>query len=59
MWHDDASDSFNPPPSGTTFEEVAKFRDELKKKHNLNKILFITVILTISFLFIYFYALML
>ena len=59
MWLDDAVDILNPPPPGTTFEEFTKFRDELKKKYNVNKILLMTVILTISFLFIYIHALLL
>jgi len=56
MWHDDAVDILNPSSPRTTFEEVVKFRDEQKKKYNVNKILLMTVILTISFLIIYIYA---
>ena len=56
MWHDDAVDILNPSSPRTTFEEVTKFRDEQKKKYNVNKILLMTVILTISFLIIYIYA---
>lgn len=59
MWQDDAVDILNPPLPGKTFEEVAKFRDEQKKKYNVRKILLMTVILTISFLIIYIYAIIL
>lgn len=59
MWHDDAVDILNPRFPGTTFEEVAKFQDEQKKKYNVMKILLMTVILTISFLIIYIYAIIL
>lgn len=59
MWQDDAVDILNPPLPGKTFEEVAKLRDEQKKKYNVRKILLMTVILTISFLIIYIYAIIL
>ena len=56
MWQDDAVDVFNSKSPGTTFDNVAKLRDELKKKYNMYKILLITIILTISFLTVYIYA---
>ena len=57
FWHDTAVDIVSPNNSGKPKEEIIKVKEELKKKHKLNLIILLTIILTISFLSVYFYEL--